>query len=147
MNKISLAAILCLSSIGCNAQYEQFSWLVGKWKLQNKNVFEAWAVSSDKSLEGSSYKVTGTDTTFNEQIRIVSEGNSFHYIPDVAGSQGQVYFRIIHYDETSFVAENQDHDFPKVIRYKKKQDEGNISMEAIIEGNGKNISYTFEKVE
>jgi len=76
-----------------------------------------------------------------------AEGNIYYYIPDVAGDQGPVRFKITQHDNTMFVAENSQHDFPKIIRYKLVKENGQDVNEASIEGDGKVISYTFVRLQ
>jgi hypothetical protein len=141
----SLCLLLTHFSI---AQQKEFGWLVGTWKLKDKNVFEVWKVAADgKELSGFSFRTKTSDTTAMESIRLVYADDSFHYIPDVPGDQPPVDFRITKYDKQSFVAENPLHDFPKIIRYRFTEKENKKFIEATIEGNGKVIPYDFEKVK
>ena len=50
-------------------------------------------------------------------------------------------------DERSFVAENPEHDFPKLIRYKLLKKRDGEFLEAVIEGNGKVIPYRFQRLK
>jgi hypothetical protein len=129
------------------AQKKEFGWLIGTWKLKDKNIFETWSLADDgKSLNGVSLKMNGTESTILEETKLIFSGNSFYYIPDVAGNQDPVDFHISSFDETGFVAENPKHDFPKLIRYKLVKMDGKEFIEAAIEGDGKVIPYNFEKV-
>jgi hypothetical protein len=130
------------------AQQKEFGWLIGTWKLKDKNSFEHWTYDENqKVLRGISYRVKNTaDTTITEEIVIKYQSNSFYYIPDVAGGQGPVEFKVTKHDATTFVAENPEHDFPKIIRYKFVRKNNEDINEASIEGNGKTISYTFVRV-
>lgn len=144
---IILLGFCVLFSHLSTAQKNEFSWLVGTWKLKDKNVFESWKVAKDgKTLEGTSYRVKGADTVVMEEVRFTYDGNVFHYIPDVAGEQGPVDFKITSNEESNFVAENPQHDFPKIIRYNFVRKENRDQIEAFIEGNGKVIPYFFERV-
>jgi hypothetical protein len=128
-------------------QQKEFSWLIGTWKLKDKNVFESWSKADDgKSLTGISYRIKGSDTVVMEQIRFTYEANSFHYIPDVEGDQGPVDFKVTQHTATGFVAENSQHDFPKLIRYRFVRKQNADAIEATIEGDGKVIPYAFERV-
>lgn len=130
------------------AQLKEFEWLVGSWKRQNKSSYEVWKVASDgKSLVGKSFKVLEQDTVFLEDITIVFKEGSYYYVPDVAGKQGPVYFKVSTYHNFGFEATNPDHDFPKVIRYELIRNEDRTLLHAAIEGNGKTIPFSFEKME
>src|SRR5688572_20376420 len=119
MKKLIIIALLNFIIIHFSAaQQKEFGWLRGTWKLKDKNIFETWEVADDgKTMEGSSYRIKGNDTIAMEQIKLTFEGNAFHYIPDVAGDQGAVDFKISKHTTEGFVAENPQHDFPKIIRY------------------------------
>jgi hypothetical protein len=131
------------------AQQKEFGWLVGTWKLKDKNAFEHWVYrEKENALYGISYRIKNTaDTVITEEITLKFQDDSFYYIPDVAGAQGSVPFKITMYTATTFTAENPAHDFPKIIRYKFIQQGGQDINEASIEGNGKVISYTFVRVK
>lgn len=148
MKKIILITILHFLTVTLVAQQKEFGWLCGTWKLKDKNVFETWRIADDgKSLDGFSFRTKGTDTIAMEQIRVATQGGFFHYIPDVAGDQGAVDFRITKYTNDSFVAENPQHDFPKIIRYQFIKKDNGFFIEASIEGNGKVIPYSFERLK
>jgi hypothetical protein len=145
---LTVFAVLTLLTGQLKGQHKEFSWLIGTWKVTDKNMFETWSRAGDhKSLNGTSYKVSASDTTVLEQTRIVFKQNSFYYIADVSGNQAPVNFAITWFDGVSFVAENPQHDFPKVIRYKLVRTEGKEFINASIEGDGKVVPYTFEKIQ
>jgi hypothetical protein len=148
MNKvITIAAILFLT-VGASAQQKEFNWLLGTWKLKDKNVYERWTLADDrKSLEGISYRIKESDTVVMEKIRFTFDGTSYHYRPDVAGPQSEVDFTITSFTSSAFVAENPQHDFPKLIRYNFIRKDERDCIDAAIEGNGKVIPYNFERVK
>lgn len=148
MKRISLLILVgCLNGFSVAAQQSEFSWLVGTWKLKDKNVFETWTKDKDgKTLVGNSFRVSGNDTVKLEQVRITFSNDRFHYIPDVAGDQPAVDFAFKSYDSNGFVAENLQHDFPKTIRYRFIKAGNTARIEAAIEGNGKVIPYHFERL-
>ncbi|MFD1002539.1 hypothetical protein ACFQ21_24655 [Ohtaekwangia kribbensis] len=146
---LTLAIGIALSANQLFAQQKEFGWLVGTWKLKDKNAFEHWVYREKENvLYGISYRIKNTaDTVVTEEITLKFQDNSFYYIPDVAGVQGPVPFKITQYTAVTFTAENPAHDFPKIIRYKFIQQGGEDINEASIEGNGKVISYTFVRVK
>jgi hypothetical protein len=130
------------------AQSENFHWLIGTWKVQGENTFEVWSGEKGTSgLLGKSFTVKGVDTVVTELISIEYYLGSFHYVPDVAGDQPPIDFTVTASDRNSFIAENPQHDFPKLIRYRYVKKNGKEKIEAAIEGNGKVIPYLFEKVQ
>ena len=141
-----LAVLICTQ---CSTPQENnFNWLIGTWKLDGQNVYELWASDEGKpGLSGISFSVDGIDTLVSEVISLEFSNGHFHYIPDVAGDQAPVDFTIISTRDRSFVAENPQHDFPKVIRYERVAGKDEDLLHASIEGNGKKISYSFRKIE
>ena len=137
---------VCLVKVAY-AQQMEFAWLIGSWKLKDKNVFEVWQKKTgSNTLQGKSYKIVGSDTVTLEKIQLVKKDQSFFYVADAAGNQKPIEFKITSYSKHSFVAENPDHDFPKLIRYKYLRKENNAFIQAAIEGNGKTIPYDFQWV-
>jgi hypothetical protein len=147
MKNIFLVVTIAVS-INATAQQKDFSWLLGTWKLKDKNVYEQWTISADKNyLNGHSFRINEGDTVSMEKIRFMFDGNSYHYMPDVAGPQGEVDFRVTSFNANSFIAENPQHDFPKLIRYNLVRRNDHDYIEAAIEGNGKVIPYSFERIK
>ena len=148
MKRILVLTALILLVVCAQAQQKEFNWLVGTWKLKDKNIFETWKVSPDKkTLDGFSFRVKEGDTLSMEKVRFTYDGTSYHYMPDVEGPQGEVDFKITKYDAKSFVAENPQHDFPKLIRYSFVRKNNVDLIEAAIEGDGKVIPYIYERVK
>ena len=129
------------------AQRRDLQWLAGTWKLKNKQTFEVWKIHDNGDLSGKAFRLNGVDTVITEVIELQYSHGAFHYIPDVAGSQPPVDFLITTIYNKSFVAENPHHDFPKIIRYRFRTVNGQSHLDASIEGNGKVISYAFDKIE
>ena len=99
--------LFVLFLIGCQqsqAQQKEFGWLVGKWKLKEKNVFEEWKISADKkTLEGLSYRIKEGDTTVTEKLVIKFEQPFFFYISEVAENPAPVKFKITQYNTDKFL--------------------------------------------
>jgi len=147
-----LLSILLLIVEPTRAQdVKDFQWLVGSWKLLNtnpeKNSYEVWKDAGHNTLTAISYNIKNADTLITEEIKLLREGRSAYYTPDVAGPQGEVKFKITSYDADGFVAENPAHDFPKKIRYHRVTEQEGERLEATIEGGGKSINYTFVRVK
>jgi hypothetical protein len=138
--------LIAVSSV--HAQQKEFGWLVGKWKLTGKPVYEVWRTHTDgATLIGNSYKVQGSDTIVMEKIQLKKIKNDFFYIPDMPENKSPVAFKITMQSNDGFTAENPLHDFPKIIRYQWVKRENQEFINAAIEGNGKKIPYNFTKVE
>jgi hypothetical protein len=147
MEKLLLLMFCLMSFFGCRSQ-QNFDWLIGKWKLEGKPLYEVWEKSDDgERLVGASFKVNGVDTTYLERITFQKFDDAYYYIPDVAENKAPVKFKVTSSTQFSFTAENPEHDFPKIIKYTIVRKANTESLHAVIEGNGKVIPYTFSKVE
>lgn len=146
--KISaISIIFAFCSLPAFSQERSFRWLEGAWRMRDKNVYEVWQYK-DGRMFGKGFEVQGQDTITNEEIQISFFNQSFHFTADVAGDQPPVNFRITSSDLSSFVAENPQHDFPKVIRYTlTKGIDGRDELLATIEGNDRQLSYKFNRLK
>jgi len=125
-------------------QQKEFGWLIGTWQ-DAKYSFEVWK-DEGSFLSATAYQIDhqSGNKNVNEEIKLIKKGNDFYYVPDVAGPQGPVEFKIISFDRNSFTAENPDHDFPKKIIYKKINEQ---QLEATISGGNRSMNYVFKKVK
>ncbi len=112
-----LILILTLSS--CSATRE-FSFLEGVWKVEGKENYEAWS-KTKKGLSGIGYRIRDGKKIITENLAIVSRNGNLFYeatVPDQ--NEGKtVSFRFNAKKEHVYSFENPDHDFPRVIRYRK----------------------------
>ena len=125
--------------------FGKIQWLVGSWKRTNvkagRTSFEEWTKLSSTELQGKGVTLKEQDTVFVEKLKIVVEDGSLYYVADLAENKKPVYFKIIKVTDKEFVCENPEHDFPKVITYKKE----GTKLKATISGNGKSVDYFFEQ--
>lgn len=122
-----------------------FDWLLGTWQRANdkegKRTYEFWHKVGDKHYEGIGYTLQGQDTISQEKM-LLMELHDVWGFNVVAGADPMVRFKLIDVTESSFVCENQDNDFPKVIKYWKDQ----YRLKAEISGGGPTIPFVFAKV-
>jgi hypothetical protein len=76
-----------------------------------------------------------------EKLKLVIKDDNIYYVADIAENKEPVYFKLTTITGNSFVCENPQHDFPKMISYQK---DGN-KIKATISGDGKSFEYLFEK--
>jgi len=139
--------LLALCAQAACAQ-QKFSWLIGTWKLEGKELYEIWSDQNDgTTLKGISFKVNNADTLVLERIQLQKLDDAYYYIPDVAENRVPVKFKIVSNDAESFTAENSLHDFPKMIKYTIVRKVNSVLLEASISGNGKVIPYTFLRIK
>lgn len=138
-----LTLALSLVASAAYSQQEEFAWLIGTWQREGKQAFEVWKKEGD-FLSAESYKMKDEQKVVTEEIKFIKKGNDFYYVPDIAGPQGPIEFKITSFDKNSFTAENPAHDFPKKIKYEKLDDS---HLKASIGDASKTISYSFVKIK
>lgn len=138
-------AASCQPASVTEKDFSKLSWLEGTWTRTNakpgRSGTERWIKGNGKELVGWGVSMKGTDTSFVEKLKIVAQSGAIYYVSDVPENPKPVNFRITSIDETGFVCENQTHDFPKKISYRR---DGN-KVTAVISGDGKEIEYLFER--
>lgn len=141
--KFILSICFLAFSTALFGQHEEFGWLIGTWQ-EAKYSFEVWK-DDGNFLSASAYQIDHQSggKVIGEEIKLIKKGNDFYYVPDVAGPQGPIEFKITAFDKNSFTAENPKHDFPQKIIYKRT---GEL-LEATISGGSKSINYSFKKVK
>ena len=147
MQSLRLVALLIISFPSISQTPDQpFAWLEGTWKRPDKPVFEVWKKGEGEILlQGIAFRISPAgDTVVTEEIQFIREGDAYFYIPDVTGPQGPIRFMLTAFDENSFVAENPEHDFPKMIAYVYESQTQRLM--ATISGDGKSIPFPFERV-
>ena len=136
-------ALFLLASIHSFGQRKEFGWLIGTWQEEGKTSYETWR-EDNGSLSAESYKMKDGNKVVTEEIKLVKKGNDFFYVPDVAGPQGPIEFKITTLGKDNFTAENPAHDFPKKISYEKVDD---THLKATIGDANKTITYSFIKIK
>ena len=121
--KILLLAIafLLTGSMISHRTFTQLLVLEGTWKMETRRspLFESWQRFDKSTLQGLSYRITGSDTILLERLKLVRQSGEIFYIPAVINqNDGQpVSFKLISSDDNRFVFENKQHDFPQRIIY------------------------------
>ncbi len=150
MKKLLTVLLPFLYSVVVDAQILEtpnLEALAGTWHRTNSKPgnsgIEVWTKVSDVLWHGIGTTLRGTDTVFVEKLKIVVNSEGIFYVADVPENKLEVYFAFTKLTENEFVCENPSHDFPKKITY---QFTGN-TLRAEVSGNGKVISYLFERQE
>ncbi|MBX3242202.1 MAG: hypothetical protein KIT80_14525 [Chitinophagaceae bacterium] len=119
-------------------------FLQGRWKMENKEVYEHWDRLNDQAMKGFSYSIKNGQVKVSEYLNIVRNSKSIIYTATVLNqNQGkEIEFKMTKADDI-WVFENPLHDFPQKIVYQKIS--GN---EIIVELSGsgqKKFSYKMIK--
>ena len=96
-------------------------FLLGEWQnITPEGILtEKWERQNDSVYAGSSYFVSGKDTSFSETIKVEQRGNQVFYTPTVHDQNGglPVEFKLSEASPTYLSFENPQHDFPSKITY------------------------------
>jgi len=133
--------ILFLSSSCADKKLSELDFLVGTWKRDNKEQFEVWEKNNSLELIGHSYRIKDNQKTITETLVIKKIGDQFVYeatVPDQ--NEGRTVQFILNTETDSlFSFENDKHDFPKKIQYKKMND--NQLKVTVLGGDDSGFSY------
>lgn len=132
MRKAALIALLGICHAVSAQQQDAaivFGWLKGEWQMIAKKgtLIEKWHDTANGNLAGEAYFLNDKGVRKHMETVLITCNNDCWYIPVAAGQNGgnPVRFKITVITAKSFVAENQEHDFPKRITYEL------ISMDSI----------------
>ncbi|WP_293871882.1 DUF6265 family protein [Flavobacterium sp.] len=99
------------------------NWILGKWeqKLPNGTVKETWTKENDSTFTNESYFINAKDTVHFESIKLMQTKKHLIYKSTVIGQNNDepVDFKQTSVTENIFIFENQKHDYPQKIIYKK----------------------------
>lgn len=124
-----------------SATIAQVGWISGDWDgaLGTSAVEERWSPGDGGAMIGTSRTLRGDVMTQFEFLCIFERNGTLVYtaMPN-AGTQTD--FTLTKIDAFSATFENPEHNFPKLIRYSKREDGG---MDAVISGGGTSKPTTF----
>jgi hypothetical protein len=119
---------------------------VGTWTMKTRRgiICEQWQKKSDRLLSGRSFQVSGTDTSWLENLELSVTGEVITYHSQVNGQNNgkAIPFRLTAAKDGQFIFSNPAHDFPQRIIYQFVTKD---SIHAWIEGqvNGKERKSDF----
>ena len=122
---IAIVVILCLSAFYISNDSKTFKKLYaleGTWKMVTKRgaICEEWKKVNDHHLQNRGYMVIGKDTMINERVALTNTEDGIFYTSTVEDQNNKqpIAFKLTRADDTMFVFENPQHDFPKRIVYR-----------------------------
>jgi Domain of unknown function (DUF6265) len=133
---IGLITLLTLFSFSLKCNHNEFSFLEGTWKIENKDNYETWKVKSENELEGSSYKIKSDKKIVTEILTIKKVDGKVIYVAQVVNqNEGKPIEFVLNIEIKNKISfENLAHDFPKKIQY-TKLDETTLLVEVLGENN------------
>ena len=126
-----------------NKEIEQLHWLIGDWDKQVKpgqTGYERWTIDTNGELKGIDITQAGTDTVSFESVTITKRNGDLYYVVN-APNDTTVAFKFTSLKDDEFTCENETHDFPKKIHYRRNGQQ----MKATISGDGQSIEFNFIK--
>ncbi len=136
-----LLTLLFLSNCTDN-NLSELDFMIGTWKMDNKEQYEVWERSNDTMLKGYSYRIKNDQKNITETLTIKLVGGEIIYsatVPDQ--NEGKTIGFILNSDIQTYLSfENPKHDFPKKIQYKKIS-ENEIEV-TVLGDEGQGFSYT-----
>lgn len=97
-----------------------FKILLGRWADESrKNDFHEFWKESENGLTGTGVVLSNGDTVFIEHLAILEREGDWYYSAKIdSQNNGEpVYFKLQTKEDSLFVFENPDHDFPQKIVY------------------------------
>jgi hypothetical protein len=97
-------------------------FLLGTWKMENKEVYENWDKLNEGTLKGFSYKLNDGQMLISEYLDIRKVGKEIFYTATVINQNSgePVDFKLTKSD-SSYIFENPNHDICEGFRRKTKR--------------------------
>lgn len=142
------ALLISQTAIFAQNEIEELSFLIGTWKVENKDTFEVWEiVEGGGEFKGNSYKIKDGQKKVTETLVLKAVDGQVYYLATVPDqNEGKtVKFTLSSSSNGEFTFENPAHDFPKKIIYKKVSD---TELFVKVFGDGeKGFSFTMNRIE
>jgi len=131
---------------GAKATLLQVAWISGVWAASNATtkLEERWTPGEGGSMIGVSRTIRDNLQTAFEFLCIVERDGSLVYQAMPNGRSPATDFTLTTIDENNAIFENPAHDFPKMIRYTRKEDG---TLEAVVSGapGTKPVTFRFKR--
>jgi hypothetical protein len=123
------------------ATIAQVGWISGDWNgaMGASAVEERWSPGNGGAMIGTSRTLRG-DVMTQFEFLCISERNGTLVYTAMPNAGAQTDFTLTKVDALSATFENPEHNFPKLIRYTKREDGG---MDAVISAGGTSKPTTF----
>jgi hypothetical protein len=130
------------------ASLELFAWLEGEWLRETKRgqAAERWVRVSEDTFEGEAIVPAGGEMRVFERLRLVRLGDEVFYIAKPDENPYPTAFLLVARDETRFVFENPEHDFPQRIVYTRDGEHGlRVRVEGPRDGETDGFDLAFSR--
>jgi hypothetical protein len=118
-------------------------FLVGTWKNSEKGLYEVWEMDENNTLKGYSYTLKNNEKVISEFLRIYKlENNTVYEAKVINQNEGEaISFTLNEKIKSTLSFENNNHDFPKKIQY-KRIDNNKIEVK-VLGDNEQGYSYFY----
>ena len=120
-----------------------FDWIIGQWRNDKKTgAFESWEKSSNHLYQGEGFVMNGKEKVVKEKMRVEFINEKYFYIAEIPDTSLSVTFEITHQEESGFICESEEINFPQRITYELK---GYDTLVTTLEGQGRTLFFEFTK--
>ena len=126
---------------------DQVAWLSGCWEGSsgNRTVEEHWMRPRGGTMMGIGRTVRGDSTVEWEHLRIAPDGDTLVYHATPSG-QEPAAFRAISVSADAVTFENDAHDFPKRVIYRRAgSDSLHARVEGVVRGQQRGIDFRYQR--
>jgi hypothetical protein len=156
--KVSVLVIVFLLFMACSphsveggseasSELVSFDWLLGEWKRiseSNERVtYEVWTKGEKLKYMGHGFVMEKNDTIWEEYMQLYKADSSWVLRVNTPGNDDLVQFEVTKFSDTSFLAQNELHDFPKRIEYHVTDS----ILKAVVAADTMAIGFEFEKLK
>jgi len=119
------------------------SWMSGHWRSEGPEGMteELWMPARGRVMLGLNRQVSGTAHAQFEYLRVVQTKVDTYYWASPGGA-APTPFKMVEATKDHVVFENPEHDYPKIIEYRRKGDE----LTAQISGDEPGPSWTLKRI-
>lgn len=123
------------------AQTHRTDWLIGSWESidGDTKTIEAWSIENDSTLIGKAETTNGDSIVFWESLKIEWGTKETKYTAVLPFKTAE--FLLTSSSESSMEFSDPKNDFPSLIRYERKED----SLDITLEGSGQTEKLHFKK--
>ncbi|MFZ1312079.1 MAG: DUF6265 family protein [Chitinophagaceae bacterium] len=156
MKKIILLILISNTIFRVAAQVNEIKFselflLKGTWGMETTKgiLYENWVINNDSTMTGKSYRLNNTDTVLLETVGLVKRGSHILYIASAEGQNNQqaVAFKLMKWDNDTFIFENPEHDFPQRVIYElPKHEKLHAWIEGTINGQSRKSDFHYKKI-
>ena len=127
-----------------NFSFQDLNWLAGSWIDEDSVFIEEWHLTTDGILEGSVVPYKGSEPEVLEDLQIIERNDNIIYRVFLIDNINWTEFILTSTKNETWIFENPEHDFPKIIEYKKLN---NNEIRIRVEGSERSLEFTYFRLQ